>query len=157
LKKTRSTPEQSGPSDRSPESGTVLVVDDDRQAVDIITRLLALQKISTLSATSGDQCLEIARSKTVDVILLDVMMPGKDGIAVCRELAADEKTRTIPVILLTGKDDHATRRAGMELGVSEFLTKPVNKAELYMRVRTQLHSRKEWERVDRALENVPEK
>ena len=139
------------------DAGTVLVVDDDRQAVDIISKLLALQKITTLSATSGEECLKIVRSQPVDVILLDVMMPGMDGLAVCRALSADERTRAIPVILLTGKDDHETRAAGMTLGVSEFLTKPVNKAELYARVRAQLHSRELAREMDAALESVPEK
>ncbi len=138
-------------------SGTVLVVDDDRQAVDIICKLLELQKITTLAATSGEECLKIVHSQPVDVILLDVMMPGMDGLAVCRALAADETTRGIPVILLTGKDDHETRATGMALGVSEFLTKPVNKGELYARVRAQLHSRALARQMDAALENVPEK
>ena len=65
------------------------------------------------------------------MILLDVNMPGMDGLTVCAELARDERTRAIPVILVTARDDHETRVAGMKLGVSEFLTKPVNKTELF--------------------------
>jgi DNA-binding response OmpR family regulator len=138
----------------SGETGTILVVDDDPQAVDIIRRLLQAQGFTTVTATSGAKCLEIARSQPVDVILLDVMMPEMDGIAVCRELAKEDQTRSIPVILLTGKDDHETRAAGMMLGVSEFLTKPVNKAELYLRVRTQIHSRIEARKMDETLKKV---
>ncbi|MGH7818381.1 MAG: response regulator [Candidatus Binatia bacterium] len=149
---SKSTPDRgAAPS----ETGTILVVDDDPRAVDIICKLLSLQRFTTIAAGSGERCLEIARSKPVDVILLDVMMPGMDGIAVCEELVKDDRTRSIPVILLTGKDDHETRAAGMKLGVSEFLTKPVNKTELYIRVRTQLHSRAQAREMDEALEKVP--
>ena len=113
-----------------------------------------MQHYATISATSGPECIRIAQSTSVDVILLDVMMPEMDGIAVCRELANDERTHSIPVILLTGKDDHETRAAGMMLGVSEFLTKPVNKTELYLRVKSQLNQREEARRVDEAIQRV---
>jgi DNA-binding response OmpR family regulator len=153
----KKTPKTSTPASRAGETGTILVVDDDPRAVDIICKLLHLQNFSTISATNGQKCLEIVRTKPVDVILLDVMMPGMDGIAVCKELRKDEKSASIPVILLTGKDDHETRAAGMLLGVSEFLTKPVNKTELYIRVRTQLHSRAQAREMDETIERVPEK
>ena len=139
------------------ESGTILVVDDDPQALDIISRLLQAQNFRTVTATSGPKGLEAVRKHVIDVILLDVMMPDMDGLAVCRELMKDEQTSSIPVILLTGKDDHETRAAGMTLGVSEFLTKPVNKTELYLRVRTQLHSRAAAREMDETLGKVPEK
>lgn len=137
--------------------GTVLVVDDNQEAVDIVSRLLATQHFHTTSATSGRECLRIARSRPIDVIVLDVMMPEMDGLAVCAELAKDERTRAIPVILLTARDDHETRAAGMMLGVSEFLTKPVNKLELRSRVEAQLRSRALARRMDAALKNLPER
>jgi DNA-binding response OmpR family regulator len=124
-----------------PEAGTVLVVDDDPAAVDILCRLLEFRGFRTLRAMSGRQALEIAPASPPDVIVMDVMMPEMDGLAVCAELAKDERTSGIPLILLTGKDDHQTRVAGMKLGVSEFLTKPVNKTELYNRVQAQIRAR----------------
>jgi len=83
----------------------------------------------------------------VDVILLDVMMPGMDGLQVCERLRKDENMREIPVILLTAKDDMDTRAQGMALGVSEYLTKPINKRELFTRIDAQLHARE----IDRKL------
>jgi len=89
------------------------------------------------------------------VILLDVNMPGMDGLTVCTELARDERTRAIPIILVTARDDHETRVAGMKLGVSEFLAKPVNKSELFARVRGQLEARALARQLDQTIEQAP--
>lgn len=140
------------PLHRASDFGSVLVVDDDPDAVEILCRLLGTQKLRTLRAQSGAQCLEIARAQSVDVILLDVNMPGMDGLTVCTELARDDRTRAIPVILVTARDDHETRVAGMKLGVSEFLTKPVNKADLFSRVRGQLEGRALARQMDQAIQ-----
>jgi DNA-binding response OmpR family regulator len=121
--------------------GRVLVVDDDRSAVDIASRLLAKEGFEVLRAESGPEALAMLAEHTVDVILLDVMMPEMDGLEVCAELRKREHARTIPVILLTARDDLETRVAGMRLGVSEFLTKPISKQELFARVRAQIHQR----------------
>ncbi len=123
-------------------AGIVLVVDDDPAAVDILSRLLELRGLQALRAGSGREALAIAASAPVHVIVMDVMMPEMDGLAVCAELSKDPRTSGIPVILLTGKDDHETRAAGMKLGVGEFLTKPVNKTELHNRVQAQIHARR---------------
>ena len=121
--------------------GTVLVVDDDKHAVEILYRLLEKEGFEVLRAQGGREALDIAAAQSVDVILLDVMMPEMDGFQVCAELRRQERTRDIPVILVTAKDDMDTRVIGMKLGVSEFLTKPINKRELFTRVRAQIHQR----------------
>ena len=131
--------------------GTVLVVDDDPRSVDILCRMLALDGIASVPATSGAAALRIIRAQDIDCILLDVLMPEMDGLQVCDRLRSDERTRSIPVILLTGKDDEPTRAAGMRLGVSEFLAKPVVKAELWARVRAQLRSRATIRELDAQL------
>ena len=127
----------------SAPSATVLVVDDNKDAVDIISRLLAQHGLNALRAYSGQECLELVRSCIVDVIVLDVMMPGMDGLEVCRHLKQVDPVP--PIILLTAKDDIATRSAGMLLGVSEFVVKPVNNRDLIARIKTQLSTR-QWER-----------
>jgi len=152
----RERPAKTGDEPRAgKEFGAVLVVDDEPDAVEVLTRLLGTQKFSTVSARSGPQCLEIVRNQPIDVILLDVNMPGMDGLTVCAQLARDELTRSIPVILVTARDDHETRVAGMRLGVSEFLTKPVNKIELFARVRGQLEMRALARQMDRAIRDDP--
>jgi two-component system alkaline phosphatase synthesis response regulator PhoP len=119
----------------------ILIVDDDPHAIEILTRMLGREGYDCVSAASGKAALEAARGKPVDVILLDVMMPEMDGLQVCEHLRADDTLRQIPVILLTAKDDMETRARGMSLGVSEYLTKPINKRELFTRIAAQLHSR----------------
>ena len=121
--------------------GRILIVDDEADAVEILTRMLGREGYSCVSASGGAAALEIAQSQPVDVILLDVMMPEMDGLAVCERLRQDENLRQIPVILLTAKDDMETRSKGMSLGVSEYLTKPINKRELFNRIAAQLHAR----------------
>jgi DNA-binding response OmpR family regulator len=121
--------------------GRVLVVDDDKHAVEILYRLLQKEGFEVRRAQSGREALAVVAAEEVDVILLDVMMPDMDGFQVCEALRAVDRTRNIPVILLTAKDDMETRVLGMKLGVSEFLTKPINKRELFARIRAQLHQR----------------
>jgi len=118
-------------------TATILVVDDDHDSRDIAARMLESAGYRTRRAESGAECLLIVDSAPVDLILLDVMMPGMDGFDVCAALRAAGKR--IPVILLTAKDDTDTRLEGMHHGVSEFLTKPINRHELFARVRAQLH------------------
>ena len=121
--------------------GNVLVVDDDRNAVDILNRLLTKEGFTVQCAHGGREAITLADRHPIDVILLDVMMPDMDGFQVCEALRQNERTREIPIILLTAKDDMETRVVGMRLGVSEFLTKPINKAELFSRLRAQMHQR----------------
>jgi len=123
------------------QEGNVLVVDDDRNAVDILKRLLTNEGFAVQCAHGGREALTLATMHPIDIILLDVMMPDMDGFQVCATLRQDERTREIPIILLTAKDDMETRVVGMRLGVSEFLTKPINKAELFARLRAQMHQR----------------
>lgn len=126
-----------------PSPATVLVVDDHRETVDSLTRFLSRHGLTTLCAYSGPECLEIMRSQSVDVVVLDVVMPGMDGFEVCKELK--RLFPSLPVILLTARDDMATRATGMALGVSEFVAKPVNSRNLLARIQTQIRTR-QWER-----------
>ena len=82
------------------------------------------------------------------------MMPIMDGFAVCRELKKSQNTASVPVILLTARDDMETRATGMKLGVSDFLAKPVNKEELYVRIRTQLEGRQRARELEKAARRV---
>ncbi|MEW6299206.1 MAG: response regulator [Thermodesulfobacteriota bacterium] len=131
---------------------TVLIVDDNREVVDILSRLLTRHNLTAVGAYNGPECLDIVRSRPIDVVILDVMMPGMDGLEVCKELK--RLSPSLPVILLTAKDDMATRAAGMALGVSEFVVKPINNRDLLARVQTQLNTR-QWEReIDRASATI---
>jgi len=131
---------------------TVLVVDDNKDMVDILTRLLSHHGLTVLCAYGGRECLEVVRSRPIDVVILDVMMPEMNGLEVCRELK--RLSPSLPVILLTARDDMTTRAAGMDLGVSEFVAKPFNNRDLLARVQTQVRNR-QWEReIDRTSATI---
>jgi len=116
---------------------TLLVVDDDRDSREITAYLLERAGYRCRRAASGAECLATVATEPIDLILLDVMMPGMDGFEVCSAL--HERGCRIPIILLTARDDQDTRLEGMQHGVAEFLAKPINRIELYARVRAQLH------------------
>lgn len=135
---------------RPGEGATVLVVDDNPDVREILSRNLERAGYRVITASGGQECLDVVRCRPVDVILLDVMMPNMDGLTVCRELKTIEHGATIPVILVTAKDDVDTRAAGMRLGVSEYITKPVNMNELHTRLQSQLHAREIRRKLDDA-------
>jgi len=102
----------------------VLVVDDER-SIRLLCRVnLAASGMEVLEASNGHEALELARKERPDLLLLDVMMPELDGWSVARELAADEKTREIPIVFLTARADPADRRLGEQLGGVGYVVKP---------------------------------
>lgn len=114
---------------------TVLVVDDDPAQVALLTRFLVLQGMIALSAYSGQQCLEMVGQQAIDIIVLNIVMPGMDGLTVCAALRQSATTRSTPILVLTAKDDTETRLAAMQLGVSEFVAKPTRARNLLARIR----------------------
>jgi DNA-binding response OmpR family regulator len=130
----------------------VLVVDDNREVLEFLLLLLSRHGLSVIGASSGSECLAIIKSVPVDLIILDVMMPVMDGLEVCQALK--KITPSIPIILLTARDEMTTRAAAMDLGVSEFVAKPVNNQDLLNRVRMQLRNL-EWDKTaDRAFAKI---
>ena len=117
---------------------TILVVDDNKTVLEFLLLLLSKHGLPVIGTSSGSECLKIVTSQVVDLVILDVMMPGMDGLEVCRQLK--KVNGVIPIILLTARDDMRTRAAAMDLGVSEFVAKPVNNQDLLNRIRMQLRS-----------------
>ena len=119
-------------------SPLILVVDDDPDSLSILARHIRREGLTVMGASSGTECLNVVKQHQPDVILLDLMMPEMDGFALCRALRADPATAEIPVIMLTARDDVEARAEGMELGISDFIAKPVTRRELRERVHAQL-------------------
>jgi DNA-binding response OmpR family regulator len=135
-------------------SPTVLVVDDSPDLVEVLSLFLTRQGMTVLCAYDGRECLEKVREHAVDVIILDIMMPGMDGLEVCAALQEMPSSRSVPIVLLTAKDDIKTRLAGVELGVSEFVVKPVRGKDLLARVQTQIEVSRNLRALDDALSSV---
>ena len=128
------------------ERPTVLVVDDVMGNIMTLAEILSDDyKISM--ATSGVAALEIARSKHPDLILLDIMMPDMDGYAVCKSLMADDDTREIPIIFVTGANDLEHETASFNVGAVDFIAKPVNPELVKLRVRTHLRLKQKTDQL----------
>ena len=116
--------------------GTVLVIDDDPSACELMVRSLSKEGFHVLTANEGVDGLRVAREARPHVITLDVLMPGMDGWSVLRELKADPRLASIPVIMITMADDRST---GYALGASEYLTKPIDREKLSASVQRYRH------------------
>lgn len=117
----------------------ILIVDDEPSIGQIVASILAAEGHETRVVTNGFECIDAVRAEPFDLLLLDVGMPEMDGFQVCEALAVHQRERRLPIILLTGRTDLETRVNGMQHGVTEYLTKPINRHELVARVRAQLH------------------
>ena len=120
------------------QQATILVVDDDEFNLKLLNKMLAIEGYEVHTAASGEEALAAVAEQLPDLILLDVMMPGIDGFEVARRLKADARTRSIPIVMVTALEDREARLKGLEAGAAEFLTKPVSRAELQMRVKSLL-------------------
>ncbi|MFI5331777.1 MAG: response regulator, partial [Desulfobaccales bacterium] len=103
---------------------SILAVEDDEDILELLKYNLAKEGYRATAVTSGEDGLQLARSTTPDLILLDLMLPGMDGLEVCRRLKLDAKTRQVPIIMLTAKGEEADIVSGLELGAEDYITKP---------------------------------
>ena len=129
---------------------TVLVVDDRPVLADLLRSFLSKQGMVALPAYSTQQCLEKAEQGAVDVIVVGLVMSGIDGLEVCAALKETSLTRSIPVVLLTDRNDMATRLAAMKLGVSELVLRPIRVQDLLARIQIHL----EWSCKVREMDRV---
>ena len=116
----------------------VLIVDDERQNRDLLEIMLTLEHFVLSTAASGEEALRAMARQPADLILLDVMMPGMNGYEVTAAIKGDPATRHVPIILITGRDDHESRARGLTAGADEFLSRPIDRTELCERIKTLL-------------------
>jgi len=112
-----------------------MVVDDERSIIDLLTYNLQRNGYRVVAARDGGQALRLAQIERPDLIILDLMLPGVDGLDVCREL---RRTSGVPIIMLTARDEEVDRVVGLELGADDYVTKPFSVRELIARVKAVL-------------------
>jgi len=117
---------------------TVLVVDDERDILELVKYNLDKEGYQVTVVATGEDALVATRTKLPDIVILDLMLPGVDGLEVCRRLKADPKTRGIPIVMLTAKGEEADVVTGLELGAADYVTKPFSPRVLTARVRAVL-------------------
>lgn len=116
----------------------VLVVDDDKQIVRVVRAYLEREGFQVFSAYDGETALHIIRRERPDLIVLDLLLPGRDGWEITRILRSDESLAGIPIIMLTARVDDTDKIVGLELGADDYVTKPFNPREVVARVRAVL-------------------
>ncbi|MGB3407822.1 MAG: diguanylate cyclase [Jannaschia sp.] len=124
-------------------SGRILIVDDVATNRIVMKVKLTAARYDVVPACSGAEALQIARAGNIDIIIMDMMMPGLTGAETCERLRADPATASIPVILVTASDDTEARMEGLSAGADDFLSKPVDEIALLARVRSLLRTREE--------------
>ena len=121
---------------------SVLVVDDDARMLHMMQRMLELEGYRVLTANNGEGAITVLDDETPDLILLDIMMPGLDGYAVCQLI---REFSQIPIIMVTAKADDAEKVRGLDAGADDYVTKPFSARELTARVRAVLRRAKFWD------------
>jgi two-component system, OmpR family, alkaline phosphatase synthesis response regulator PhoP len=129
----------------------VLIVDDNPQNADLMEAYLSTCDYDLRTASDGEQTLHEVANWQPDLVLLDIMMPKMSGFEVCKRLRADAATRDIAVLMVTALDQPADIERAVEAGTDDFLSKPINKSELMLRVRALLRARLYQRDLERAL------
>ena len=132
----------------------ILIADDNPQGVELLEAYLAGSEYEIQTAADGEETLRQVRDFKPDVILLDVMMPKISGFEICKRLKANPDTADIMVLMVTALDQPSDIDRAVDAKTDDFLTKPINKTELLIRVKSALQSRSHKNQLDRALSYI---
>ncbi len=117
---------------------TILAVDDEEHIIELVTFNLKAAGYRVLTAATGEDALKVCEAEQPNMVLLDIMLPGIDGLEVCRRLKGDRLTANIPIIMLTARGEEVDKVLGLELGADDYITKPFSVRELVARVKALL-------------------
>jgi DNA-binding response OmpR family regulator len=129
----------------------ILIVEDEKDIVKMLEYNLKKEGFTSLAVTDGDEALDAAVRHQPGLIILDLMLPGMNGLEVCKALKAERKTAHIPVIMLTAKAQEADKIVGLELGADDYMTKPFSPRELIARIKAVLRRMKEKDKLPELL------
>jgi two-component system, OmpR family, alkaline phosphatase synthesis response regulator PhoP len=118
--------------------GTILVIDDEADLVELVRYNLVRESFHVISANDGESGLRLADQKSPDLVVVDLMLPGIDGLEVCRRLRSESRTFKLPIIMLTAKSSESDRVVGLEIGADDYVTKPFSPSELVARIKALL-------------------
>ncbi|MTI81371.1 MAG: response regulator transcription factor [Firmicutes bacterium] len=121
----------------------IVIVDDESNIIELVKFNLEREGYQVLAATNGDEALELVRRELPDLIVLDVMLPGTDGISVCRQINYNPETKNIPIIMLSARSEEVDKILGLEMGADDYMTKPFSPRELVARVKARLRRQSE--------------
>jgi two-component system, sensor histidine kinase and response regulator len=124
------------------DTGKILIADDEPRNIKLMKAMLMPEGYEIFDVLSGEEALKAAPLFSPDLILLDVMMPGMNGFEVCRHLKSDDRTKVIPIIMVTALQEQVHQRTAMEAGADDFVSKPVDRIELLIRVKSLLRIKK---------------
>ena len=116
----------------------ILMVDDEKDIVDLVAYNLEKEGYETLKALDGEKALQLVRTKAPDLVVLDLMLPGIQGLEVCKRIRKDPETAFIPIIMLTAKGAEIDKIVGLEVGADDYITKPFSVKELLARIKAVL-------------------
>jgi two-component system sensor histidine kinase/response regulator len=136
---------------------TILIVDDEEKNIKILKAMLEFENYQVIGALSGEEALAMVGDISPDLILLDVLMPQMDGLEVCMSLKRDEKTRMIPVVIITALMENEHRIKAMEAGADDFLRKPVDRTELLIRIKSLLRLKSYHDDLLESYKEIAEK
>ena len=125
---------------------TLFVIEDEKNIVELLRYNLEAEGFSVRAETRGDRGLERVRKEVPDLVILDLMLPGMDGIEICKILKKEDKTSHIPIIMLTAKSEEIDKVMGLELGADDYVTKPFSPRELLARIKAVLRRGSEKEK-----------
>jgi two-component system, OmpR family, alkaline phosphatase synthesis response regulator PhoP len=129
----------------------ILVVDDEEDILELVRYNLSKERYRVSSALSGEIALQKAREERPDLILLDLMLPGLDGLTVCRQLKRDPLTSSTPIVMLTAKGEEADIVVGLELGADDYIVKPFSPRVLQARIKAVLRRREHDDAEDASI------
>ena len=133
-------------------SKKVLIVDDEKAIVDILNHNLKREGYETFEAYDGEEAINLVKKENPDLVLLDVMLPKKDGFSVCKEI---RQTSNVPIIMVTAKEDVVDKIIGLELGADDYITKPFSVREVVARVKANLRKTEKYEKEFQMLNVTP--
>jgi two-component system cell cycle response regulator len=142
------------PVDDPASSARILLVDDNPKDIGLFKLYFAKEPYRFVVAETGEEAISICRREPVDLVLLDLMLPGLDGFDVCRQLRKDDRTRNIQVLMVSSQTDLDSKLKGIDLGADEFLIKPLNREELVVRTRALLKKKRYMDRLLSRLETA---